>query len=78
MLPERDIDPLFEATLDTVQEAIVKGMAGADTVTGYQGHKVVSLPRDKLPPTLRRRGKLWHFSYGILWVVPCLNGTSAC
>ena len=42
------ISPLFQATVEATEEAIVNAMVGARTMTGVDGHTVEGLPHDKL------------------------------
>jgi len=48
MLPHDQMDELFVATADAVEEAILNALCAADTVTGYRGHRVHALPLDLL------------------------------
>ncbi len=48
------ISPLFEATVEATEEAIVNAMVGAKTMTGIDGHTVVALPHDKLQQVLKK------------------------
>ena len=42
------ISPIFEATVQATEEAIVNAMVGAKTMTGVNGRTVVALPHEKL------------------------------
>jgi len=46
------ISPLFEATVQATEEAIVNAMVGAKTMTGIDGHTVEALPHDELQRVL--------------------------
>jgi L-aminopeptidase/D-esterase-like protein len=48
------ISPLFSATVEATEEAIVNAMVGAKTMTGIDGHTVIALPHDQLQRVLRR------------------------
>jgi L-aminopeptidase/D-esterase-like protein len=48
MLPNDSLNGVFEATVQATEEAIINAMVGAETMTGYQGHKVTALPQDQL------------------------------
>ena len=48
------ISPLFEATVEATEEAIVNAMVGAKTMTGINGRKVVALPHDRLQKVLKK------------------------
>jgi len=42
------ISPLFQATVEATEEAIVNAMVAAQTMTGVDGHTIEALPHDKL------------------------------
>ncbi len=48
------ISPLFSATVEAPEEAIVHAMVGARTMTGIDGHTADALPHDKLKEALRK------------------------
>jgi L-aminopeptidase/D-esterase-like protein len=48
------ISPLFEATVQATEEAIVNAMVGAKTMTGIDGHTVEALPHDELQRVLKK------------------------
>lgn len=48
------ITPLFTATVEATEEAIVNAMVGAKTMTGVDGHTVIQLPQDKLQQVLEQ------------------------
>jgi D-aminopeptidase len=48
------ITPLFTATVQATEEAIVNAMVGAKTMTGIDGHTVVALPHDQLQRVLKK------------------------
>ena len=52
MLPHEQMDGLFIATADAVEEAILNALAAADTMTGFQGRTVYALPLDELRQVL--------------------------
>jgi D-aminopeptidase len=54
MLPNERMDPLFEATVQATEEAIVNAMVAAETMTGVDGHKVTALPHDRLREVMRK------------------------
>jgi D-aminopeptidase len=47
------ISPLFQATVEATEEAIVNAMVGAKTMTGVDGHTVIGLPHDELQKVLK-------------------------
>jgi D-aminopeptidase len=58
MLPNDQMDPLFEATVEATEEAIVNAMVGAETMTGINNHRVDALPHDKLREVLKKYNRL--------------------
>jgi D-aminopeptidase len=48
------ISPLFQATVEATEEAIVNAMVGATTMTGIDGHTIEALPHDKLSEFMKR------------------------
>ena len=48
------INPLFAATVEATEEAIVNAMIGARTMTGIDGHRVIELPHDQLQQALKK------------------------
>ncbi|MCI0586349.1 MAG: P1 family peptidase [Planctomycetes bacterium] len=58
MLPNDRTNPLFEATVEATEEAIVNALVAAETMVGIDGKKVVALPHDRLREVLRKYGRL--------------------
>jgi L-aminopeptidase/D-esterase-like protein len=58
MLPNERITPLFEATIQATEEAIVNAMVAAQTMTGVNGLRVYALPHDRLRAALRKYNRL--------------------
>jgi len=58
MLPNERISPLFEATIQATEEAIVNAMVAAQTMTGINGMRVYALPHDRLKAALRKYNRL--------------------
>ena len=56
-LANDDMNPLFEATIQATEESIVNAMLAAETMTGYDDHKVMALPHDRLREVLRKYGR---------------------
>jgi D-aminopeptidase len=48
------LDPVFEATVQTTEEAIVNAMVAARDMVGTEGHHAEALPHDRLVALLRR------------------------
>jgi L-aminopeptidase/D-esterase-like protein len=53
-----DLDPLFEATVQATEEAVVNAMVAAEDMTGYKGHHVIALPHDQLRGVLKKYNRL--------------------
>ncbi len=58
MVLDSAIDPLFEATIDATEEAIVNALVAAETMTGRDGIVAHALPHDRLVATMRAAGRL--------------------
>jgi D-aminopeptidase len=58
MLPNDEMNKLFEATAQATEEAIVNAMVGAETMTGFEGHTVIALPHDRLQELLKKYNRL--------------------
>jgi D-aminopeptidase len=58
MLGEDRIDPLYEATVQATEEAIINAMLAAKTMRGADGYVVPALPHDRLKEVLRKYGRL--------------------
>ncbi len=58
MLPNDSMDPLFEATVEATEEAIVNAMIAAETMMGIDNHKVIALPHDRLREILKKYNRL--------------------
>jgi D-aminopeptidase len=54
VLLDRVIDPLYKATVEATQEAILNAMCAADTMTGHSGHTAPALPLDEVAELMRR------------------------
>lgn len=54
MLANDQIDPLFEATVQSVEEAIINAMVAADTMEGINGNKAYALPHDAVIRVLKK------------------------
>jgi L-aminopeptidase/D-esterase-like protein len=58
MLPNERITPFFEATVLATEEAIINALVAAETMVGYDGHRVIELPHDRLQQTLKKYNRL--------------------
>ncbi|MDX2122391.1 MAG: P1 family peptidase [Gemmatimonadota bacterium] len=57
-IPNERINPIFEATVDATEEAIVNAMFAAETMTGADGYRVPALPTDQVVALLRQAGRI--------------------
>ncbi len=57
MLPNARINPLFYATVQATEEAIVNAMLAAETMTGADDLRVHALPHDRLLAAMRKYGR---------------------
>jgi L-aminopeptidase/D-esterase-like protein len=58
MLPNDQIDPLFRATIDATEEAVVNAMLAADTMTGADGIRLFGLPGDRVIAALKKYNRM--------------------
>ena len=58
MLPNDSLDPIFLATVQAAEEAVVNAMVAAETMTGIDGHTVIALPHDRLREVLKKYNRL--------------------
>ncbi len=58
MLANDAMDPLFAATVQATEEAVVNAMVAAGTMTGRDGHTAIALPHDRLRDILKKYNRL--------------------
>jgi D-aminopeptidase len=58
MLPNDLIEPVFAATVQATEEAVINAMVAAETMTGIENHKVSALPHDQLRAVLKKYNRL--------------------
>ena len=58
MLPNESLNPVFEATVQATEEAIINAMLGAETMSGARGSRVVALPHEELQEVLKKYNRL--------------------
>jgi D-aminopeptidase len=56
--PNDQMNPLFEATVQSVEEAIINAMVAADTMEGINGNKSYALPHNKVIELLKKYGRI--------------------
>lgn len=57
-LPNDMINPLFNATVQATEEAIINAMVAAETMEGINGNKAYALPHKKVMELLRKYGRV--------------------
>jgi L-aminopeptidase/D-esterase-like protein len=58
MLPNDSLDPVFAATVQATEEAVVNAMIAATDITGIENHHVIALPHDQLRAVLKKYNRL--------------------
>ena len=58
MLPNDSLNPIFLATVQATEEAVVNAMVAAETMTGVNNHTVIALPHDRLREVLKKHNRL--------------------
>lgn len=57
-LPNDEINPLFDATVQAVEEAIINTMIAAETMEGINGNKVKKLPHEAVISILKKYNRI--------------------
>jgi len=52
------MSPLFLATIESTEEAILNSLFAAKTITGRDGHTIESLPIDKVLELMKKYNKI--------------------
>jgi D-aminopeptidase len=58
MLPNDALDPIFLATVQATEEAVINAMVAAETMKGIDDHEVIALPHDRLREVLKKYNRL--------------------
>ena len=58
MLPNDSLDPIFLATVQATEEAVVNAMVAAETMKGINDHEVIALPHNRLREVLKKYNRL--------------------
>ncbi|HEY1270930.1 MAG TPA: P1 family peptidase [Terriglobales bacterium] len=58
MLPNDQINPIFLATVQATEEAVVNAMVAAETMKGINDREVIALPHDQLREVLKKYNRL--------------------
>jgi D-aminopeptidase len=57
-LANDSLDPMFKATVEAVEEAIVNAMVAAETMTGIENHRVRAIDHEQLRAVLKKYNRL--------------------
>ena len=57
-VPNDLLDPIFEATVQAVEEAIVNALVNNQNMTGRDGHRVEALPQERVRELLKKYNRL--------------------
>ncbi|MEO6685581.1 MAG: P1 family peptidase [Dyadobacter sp.] len=57
-LPNDQMNPLFEATVQATEESILNAMVAAETMTGINGNKAYALPHNKVISLLKKYNRI--------------------
>jgi L-aminopeptidase/D-esterase-like protein len=58
MFPNDLLNPVFAATVEATEEAIINAMIAATSMTGIENHHVTALPHDQLRAVLKKYNRL--------------------
>jgi D-aminopeptidase len=58
MMPNDSLDPVFAATVQATEEAIINAMIAAESMTGIENHHVTALPHEQLRAVLKKYNRL--------------------
>lgn len=58
MLSNNQINPIFMATVQATEEAIINAMVAAETMTGINGNTVYAIPHDRLKAVMKKYNRL--------------------
>lgn len=58
MLPNDKLGPVFSATVEATEEAVINAMVAATSMTGIENHHVAALPHEQLRAVLKKYNRL--------------------
>ncbi len=58
MLPNDRINPVFAATVQATEEAIINALVAAETISGVDGNTVYAIPHDRLKQVMKKYNRL--------------------
>ncbi|CDL86463.1 hypothetical protein XCR1_4120002 [Xenorhabdus cabanillasii JM26] len=53
-MPNDKLDPLYEATINATEEAIINAMFAAKTMVGRNGNTSYAIPKDRVREILKK------------------------
>ena len=58
VLPKHRLDPVFKATVEATEEAIINALVAAEDMTGINNNKMFAIPHDQLKAILKKYNRL--------------------
>jgi L-aminopeptidase/D-esterase-like protein len=58
VLPKHRLDPIFKATVEATEEAIINALVAAEDMTGINNNKLFAIPQDQLKAILKKYNRL--------------------
>ncbi|MDC9614808.1 P1 family peptidase [Xenorhabdus khoisanae] len=58
ILPNDKLDPLYEATINATEEAVINAMFAAKTMVGRNGNTSYAIPKDRVEEILKKHNRL--------------------
>jgi L-aminopeptidase/D-esterase-like protein len=58
MLPNDRINPVFAATVQATEEAIINALVAAETISGVDGNTAYAIPHDRLKQIMKKYNRL--------------------
>ncbi len=58
MMPNDKLNPIFRATVESTEEAVINAMVAATSMSGIDNHHVEGLPHDQLRAILKKYNRL--------------------
>jgi L-aminopeptidase/D-esterase-like protein len=56
-VPNDKLDPIFDATVQAVEEAIINSIVAGKTMSGANDHQIVGLPHDRVRSILAEHNR---------------------
>jgi D-aminopeptidase len=58
VLPKVELNPVFEATVEATEEAIINALVAAEDMDGINGNKCYAIPHDRLKEVMKKYNRL--------------------